>query len=236
MQLFFLPLISDKKFTLPEQEAKHCVKVLRLKQKDIIWLTCGDGTLYEAEISNILTRTVEVKILKVHQEFEKRGYSLHVVIAPTKSLDRLEWFVEKATEIGIDEITPIITDHSERKNLRNDRIEKVIVAAMKQSLKAYKPRLNKLIKFAEFLENFNFTGEKYIATCLDKPKLGIEKVYSAGRDVTVLIGPEGDFTAEELETAVRRGFRIISLGKSRLRTETAGVATCYAVNLLNQTI
>ena len=234
MHLFFLPVISGKKFTLPEQEATHCVKVLRLNAKDTIWLTSGDGTLYETDIINISGKEVTVEIRNEHKEFEKRGYYLHIAIAPTKNIDRFEWFVEKATEIGIDEITPIITNHSERRNLRNDRIEKIIIAAMKQSLKAYKPRLNQAIKFAEFLDNFNFAGEKYIATCLDESKDALSKLYIAGKDVVVLIGPEGDFTAEEIEIAVRKGFRAISLGRSRLRTETAGVTACYAINLMNQ--
>lgn len=233
MQLFFLKDITSKKFLLPEQEAKHCVKVLRLRQQDTIWLTNGDGIMYEARINNISGREVAVEIQKEYKEYEKRDYCLHIAIAPPKNIDRFEWFVEKATEIGIDEITPIITERSERKNIRYDRVEKVIIAAMKQSLKAYKPRLNQMIKFGDFLENFNFTSERYIATCLDKPKENLEEIYRGGKNISVLIGPEGDFSAEELELAVQKGFRAISLGESRLRTETAGIVSCYAVHLLN---
>ena len=160
MHLFFLPVIPGKKFSLPEKEAKHCVKVLRLIAGNAIWITCGDGTLYEAEITNIDSKEVRVELKNKQNEFEKRGYYMHIAIAPTKNTDRFEWFVEKATEIGVDEITPIITHHSERRNLRNERIEKVIIAAMKQSLIAYKPRLNPLVKFDKFIENHEFIGEK----------------------------------------------------------------------------
>jgi len=234
MQLFFLPAISGKKFSLPENEAKHCVKVLRLNAYDTIWITSGDGTLFEAEITKIEAREVVVEIRKELNEFEKRGYYIHIAIAPTKNIDRFEWFIEKATEIGIDEITPLISDHSERRNIRNDRIEKVIIASMKQSLKAYKPQLNPLVKFGQFLENLNFKGEKYIATCLDTTKENINQLYKSGKDALILIGPEGDFSVEEIKMADRKGFRRISLGRSRLRTETAGVTACYAINLLNQ--
>ncbi len=234
MQLFFLPVISGKKFALPEKEAKHCTKVLRLNVNDTIWITCGDGRLFEAEITRISAREVIVEIRKEQKEFEKRNYYLHIAIAPTKNIDRFEWFIEKATEIGVDEITPIITHHSERRNLRKDRIEKVIIAAMKQSLKAYKPQLNPLKKFDQFLDNFIFTGEKYMATCLDKPREGFNQLYNPGDDVLILIGPEGDFSEEEIKQAIEKGFRRISLGKSRLRTETAGVTACYAMNILNQ--
>lgn len=234
MQLFFLPVISGKKFSLPEKEAKHCAKVLRLTPGDTIWITSGEGNLFEAVITKIAAREVAVEIIKEHKEFEKRDYFLHIAIAPTKNIDRFEWFIEKATEIGVDEITPIISEHSERRNLRNDRIEKVVIAAMKQSLKAYKPQFNPMVRFGQFLENLNFKGEKYIATCLDTPKESINQLYKSGRDVLIFIGPEGDFSKEEMEMAIREGFRAISLGKSRLRTETAGVTACYAINILNQ--
>lgn len=233
MQLFFIPLISDKKFILPEQEAKHCINVVRLKTKDTIWLTSGDGTLYQAEICKISGKEVEVEIIHAKHDFEKRNYYLHIAIAPTKSIDRFEWFIEKATEIGIDEITPLLTEHSERKNLRIDRLERIIIAAIKQSAKAYKPKLNQMTKFAQFLENFNFTGERYIATCLEEPKDNIGNLYKAGSNAMILIGPEGDFSTNEIHDAQQENFQTISLGKSRLRTETAGVVSCYAISLKN---
>jgi 16S rRNA (uracil1498-N3)-methyltransferase len=167
------------------------------------------------------------------REYEKRNYYLHIAIAPTKNIERFEWFAEKATEIGVDEITPLIADRSERQKLRYDRIEKIMIAAMKQSLKAYKPQLNQLIKFGQFIENFNFTGEKYIATCMDTPRESIDQVYNAGRNAIVIIGPEGDFSREELNQAFAEDFIAVSLGNSRMRTETAGVIACYAVHILN---
>jgi 16S rRNA (uracil1498-N3)-methyltransferase len=235
VNLFYVEDIPGDILDLPETESYHISRVLRLKPGEKINLTDGKGNLFLTTIERIDKKYVSVIMDECIREYEKRNYYLHIAIAPTKNLERFEWFAEKATEIGVDEITPLVTEHSERRKLRYDRIEKIMIAAMKQSLKAYKPQLNPIIKFGQFLENFNFTGEKYIATCMDTPRLGIDQIYTKGKDATVIIGPEGDFSPEELKIAFSKDFQAISLGNSRLRTETAGVVTCYAVHLLNLT-
>lgn len=233
MHLFYTPDLNNTIYTLNEQESKHCIKVLRLNINDIISLIDGKGNFYTAKITDPNPKKCKVEITGTKKEFGKRNHYLHIAIAPTKNTERFEWFLEKATEIGINEITPIFCEHSERKTIKPERLEKILIAAVKQSIKAYKPKLNELIHYNKFI-NKPFDGEKYIAHCTENQKLLLKNCYTAGHDVLILIGPEGDFSNEEIHCAKQNGFNEISLGESRLRTETAGVVACHTINLLNE--
>ncbi len=234
MWLFYAPEISGDTFLLPEDEAMHCTNVLRLKPGDAITLTDGKGFFYEAVIEIQNKKQVAGYIRNRRKEENGRNYRLHIAIAPTKNISRFEWFLEKATEIGIDEITPVITQNSERKAIRTDRLEKVIIAAMKQSLKAFKPGLNALASLNEFLDINHKDFNLYMAYCGAYHQQLLKSQYKTGSNALILVGPEGDFTPEEVERATRRGYRTISLGNSRLRTETAGIISCHSLYLLNQ--
>ncbi|MCF8298441.1 MAG: 16S rRNA (uracil(1498)-N(3))-methyltransferase [Saprospiraceae bacterium] len=232
MNLFYTPDITDDFYSLNEEESRHCKKVLRLKTGDSIHLTDGVGGLYEAEIIDDFSKQLKVKILKTINEFGKRDFRIHIAIAPTKNINRFEWFLEKATEIGIDEITPVICNHSERKVIKHERLNKVLTSAIKQSLKAYHPVLNSVTSFNDLVKK-DFNGQKFIAHCEDNKKENLKNLYKFGNDVLVLIGPEGDFSSKEIQLAKKAGFIPISLGESRLRTETAGIVACHTVNLTN---
>lgn len=231
MQLFFCSDITTGNYTLNEEESKHCIRVLRLKIGDIIYLTDGNGNLHKTELVADHPKRCTVKILETKKEYGKRSFSIHMAVAPTKSIDRYEWFLEKATEIGIDRITPIICEHSERKEVKINRLEKVVISALKQSLKAYLPKLSGIVKLNHFI-NQPFEGQKFIAYCEGEPQL-LKNLYKPQNDVLILIGPEGDFSPDEVEQAMKKGFVPVSLGNSRLRTETAAIAACHAINLLN---
>ena len=234
MNLFYTPNITGTEYTLNEQEAGHIHKVLRKKAGDIIHLTDGNGFFYEAEIITAEKRQCEIKILSKKEGNDRRDYRIHIAIAPTKNMDRLEWFIEKSTEIGIDEISIINCFHSERKIVKNERLEKIKISACKQSLKSNFPVINELIKFNKFITQ-DFAGyEKVIAYIDSGVTKGLKDLYKKGKDVLILIGPEGDFSKEELEEAKNLGFIPISLGRSRLRTETAGVVACHTVHLINE--
>ncbi|MDD4108175.1 MAG: 16S rRNA (uracil(1498)-N(3))-methyltransferase [Prolixibacteraceae bacterium] len=233
MQLFYLPEITGNNIILNSTESKHVIKVLRLVKGDIIGLTDGKGGLYKAEITIADSAKCGLNIIEIQKEFEKRNFYLHMAVAPTKNIDRFEWFLEKSTEIGIDEITPLLTEHSERKIIKPERLEKVIIAAMKQSLKAYKPKLNELTPFRKIIAANSFE-EKYIAHCYDGEKQGLKTIAGKGKNILILIGPEGDFSTDEIKVARETGFTEISLGNSRLRTETAGVVACHIINLVNE--
>jgi len=234
MHVFFIPDIdSNDLVILDEDESKHCIKVLRLGKGDHIHLIDGIGGFYTAEITEGDQKKCNLQILDKITEYGKRNFYVHIAIAPTKSMERFEWFLEKATEIGIDEITPVICENSERKTIRKERLERIIISAMKQSLKAYKPVLNDLSEFKDFIEK-NINGQKYIAHCHEGIKSHLKTVYSPGEDAVILIGPEGDFFLREVTMAKTRGFKEISLGNSRLRTETAGVIACHTISLLNE--
>lgn len=233
MHLFYTPEISEKTYTLNEIESKHCIKVLRLSTNDQIELIDGKGTFYEAKIIVPNPKNCKIEITKSNQEFGKRNHYLHIAIAPTKNIDRFEWFLEKATEIGIDEITPLLCDRSERKTIKNDRLEKILVSAMKQSIKAFKPKLNSLTNYKDFIKQ-GFKGSKYIAHCEENEKQSLKSNYKAGNNAIILIGPEGDFSPEEIKLAKENDFCETNLGNSRLRTETAGIVACHTINLLNE--
>lgn len=248
MNLFYTPDITGNLYSLNEEESRHCQKVLRLHDGDTINLTDGKGTLFQARIKDTRGRQVELDVISRQDGYGRRDYYLHMAVAPTKNIDRFEWFLEKATEIGVDEITPVICEHSERRQLRTDRLEKVITAAMKQSLKAYHPKLNEPIPFGKFLSSLsplipashlprfpaNSSPEnKYIAYITSGAPL-LKQLYLKGSDALILIGPEGDFSPAEVEASLKSGFQVISLGESRLRTETAAVVACHSIQLINQ--
>ncbi len=233
MNIFYTPDIVGSSYTLDETESKHCIRVLRFSKGDSLIMVDGKGNKYEARISDPNPKKCSVDILSKTSDFEKRNYFLHVAIAPTKNIDRFEWFVEKATEIGVDEITPLLCEHSERKQVNIERIDKVIVSAMKQSLKAYKPVLNNLTNFGAFCRMDN-QGLKFVAHCEEGEKNHLFDLVKPNERVTILIGPEGDFSVAEIEAAVKLGFKEVSLGNSRLRTETAGVVACEVIGIINR--
>ena len=224
MQLFYAPDIVPPEYTLGEEESKHCVRVLRLAEGDRLHITDGRGAMYECEIAVDDARRCTVRVISAEHEFEKMPYRLTMAVAPTKNIDRFEWFLEKATEIGVSEIIPIECAHSERRTIKCDRENKVITAAVKQSLKAYHPTLHDMTSFRKALA-MPFDGERYIAHC-DTPvgeKLYLPSVLPKGGNAMIFIGPEGDFSPEEIAEAVKAGCREITLGHQRLRTETAAV-------------
>lgn len=232
MHVFYTPDISTSP-ELSEEEAGHCLRVLRLSIGDEIMLTDGKGCFYKAVISAASGKRCQVKVTEtIPQEKGWNGW-LHIAMAPTKNMDRTEWFAEKATEIGFDELTFLNCRYSERKVIKTERIEKILVSAVKQSLKAAKPVLNEMTDFNSFITR-DFGGQKFIAHCYEGEKQLLKEVIHPGEDALVLIGPEGDFSEEEVEKAIANGFRPISLGKSRLRTETAALVACHTMNLLNQ--
>lgn len=218
---------------LPQEEAGHCLRVLRMKEGDHLRITDGKGSFYNAVISG-----AQGKRCMVHIESEERqeplwSGHLHIALAPTKLMDRNEWFVEKAVEIGVDEITFLKTDHSERDVIKMERIEKIAVSAMKQSQKAMLPALKGMVSFKSFIES-GFEGDKYIAHCEPGSKILLQDAVVSGHDSLVLIGPEGDFSPAEIEMALKAGFKPVSLGPSRLRTETAALVAVHIMNLAGQ--
>jgi len=233
MQLFYVPNISGGEFILDETESKHAVRVLRLQKGSRVQVVNGTGGFYEAEITDVNQKKCRLSIIKSQLEFGKKDFHLHIAIAPTKNNDRFEWFLEKATEIGIDEITPLITSHSERKTVNPERLEKILVSAMKQSLKAYLPKLNELTSFKELITN-NKTDINFIAYCDEIKKTHLKNLATKGNNTLILIGPEGDFSPDEVKLAIENGYQVVSLGESRLRTETAGIVACHIVNLANE--
>ena len=234
MHLFYTPDINSNTYTLSEEESNHCNKVLRLKQGDIVHLIDGVGGLYTAEIAEVSKKAVRLNVQDKQSEYGKRNHYLHIAIAPTKNIDRLEWFLEKATEIGIDEITPIICERSERKIVKEERLEKVVTSAVKQSLTAYHPKLNNVIALKDFLKNAE-VGHKLIAHCIEnEERKSIKDIIEPHQKYLILIGPEGDFTPKEIELALQSGYKPVTLGNTRLRTETAGLAACFEVNFINR--
>lgn len=233
MQIFYAPDISGNIYTLNEEESKHCIRVLRLEVGDEITLIDGKGGLFKTRIVKPEPKRCQVEVFETFLEYDKRNHHLHIAIAPTKNIERFEWFLEKATEIGIDEITPLLCEHSERKVINNERLEKIIISAMKQSIKAYRPKLNQLIPFKQFIQSQN-EGELFIAHCYKNDLTHLKKEIRPKQNSTILIGPEGDFSPEEVSLAIQYHLKEISLGKSRLRTETAGVVACHIANLTNE--
>jgi len=236
MQLFYAPDLTPPLHTLTEEESKHCIRVLRLGRGDTLHITDGRGNLYRCRIDDDHPKRCTVRVVAAASEWERRPYRLEMAVAPTKNADRFEWFLEKATEVGVDVFVPLETEHSERRVFRPERAGKVITAAMKQSLKAYRPELRGLTPFRTLVET-PFDGRRFIAHC-DAPRTAAGKIYlpsalRAGEAAQILIGPEGDFSPGEVDFALSRGFEEITLGPQRLRTETAAVAAAVMVAVVN---
>ncbi|MEJ5054736.1 16S rRNA (uracil(1498)-N(3))-methyltransferase [Sphingobacterium sp. MYb382] len=238
MHLFYTADIEPhhKQFILSEEESKHAVRVLRLVQGDKVQLIDGRGGWYDATILDPHPKRTVLHIDAVETNYKESSYSLHVAVAPTKNIDRIEWFLEKATEVGIQEISPIISAHSERKEVKVDRLNKVVISAMKQSLKAYMPKVNPAITFTQFLKQQSTVEgvTKMIAHCEDGTKSYLADVCKPKEKYLILIGPEGDFSTEEIQQALAAGFQPISLGDNRLRTETAALMSCLEASVLNR--
>lgn len=232
MHLFYTPDIHGNSYELSEEESRHCIKVLRLEAGDEVYLIDGGGGFFRAVITSPHPKHTLLNIIESHTEYGKRNHYLHIAIAPTKNIERYEWFLEKATEIGIDEITPLICERSERKEVKTERLKKVITSAVKQSLKAYHPVINEAARYKDFI--LNSEGQKFIAHCMDGEKTSLAEVIAARGRYTILIGPEGDFSHNEADSALKAGYIPITLGNSRLRTETAGLEACFEVNFLNR--
>ncbi len=233
MHLFYTPDIQTPTYLLNEEESKHCIRVLRLQVADTVYLIDGKGGFYTAIIEEANPKKCLLLITNVQKEYGKRNFHLHMAVAPTKNIERMEWFLEKATEMGIDEISPIICQRSERKEIKTERLNKIITSAVKQSIKAYHPILNEAQSFASFTQKEN-EALKYIAHCAETPKQELKEVYTPNANVLILIGPEGDFTPDEIKLAVNKGFIPISLGHSRLRTETAALAACFEIHFISR--
>lgn len=234
MQLFYNPNIDQttKGFSFDKEESKHIVKVLRKKDGDILFVTNGLGLLFKTEITLASENKCTVQIIAVEKS-EPPKFRLHLAVAPTKMNDRYEWFLEKATEIGIQEITPIICDRSERKVINKERFEKILLTAMKQSNVLFLPKLNDAKTFKEFIKQKN-DGLQLMAHCEETDKKSLKSVLKPGENVTLLIGPEGDFSEKEIALALENQFIPVSLGNTRLRTETAAVVACHSVVFVNE--
>jgi len=235
MHLFYTPDIqpAHPQYFLNEEESKHCIRVLRLSVGDEVQLIDGRGGFYTASIRDAHPKRTILNIKSVKTEFNKRNHYLHIAIAPTKNIERLEWFLEKATEIGIDEISLIICQRSERKEAKTDRLNKIITSAVKQSIKAYHPILNEAEPLSKLIEKQN-DGQKFIAHCDKGDKISLKDAVKSNGKYLILIGPEGDFTPKEIDDALNNDFKAITLGESRLRTETAALEACFEINFLNR--
>ncbi|WP_115461889.1 16S rRNA (uracil(1498)-N(3))-methyltransferase [Winogradskyella aurantiaca] len=234
MQLFYNENISshDTLISFDKEESRHIVRVLRKNIGDTLIITNGKGSVFRSEIISVDQRSVQVKILEERTQ-PQPSYQLHMAVAPTKNIDRFEWFLEKATEIGISQITPIICERSERKVVKLERLRRIILNAAKQSLKYHLPRLNEPVMINDLMTEAKETS-KYIAHCEETSRQSLFKSVSAGENAIVLIGPEGDFSVKEITMALEQGFIPVTLGESRLRTETAAVAACHTFALLNE--
>ena len=235
MQLFYAPEITLPLYTLSEEESKHCVRVLRMKRGDELHITDGRGNMYRCKVVDDNAKRCTVEVVHTTPNYEPLAYELVMAVAPTKNIDRYEWFLEKATEVGISEVYPLECDHSERRQIKAEREEKVITAAVKQSLKAYHPTLHDMTRFRDVV-TMPFEGQKFIAHCNDN--LGereyLGKLIEKGGRSLILIGPEGDFSEEEITFALNNGFKAISLGKERLRTETAALIATVITSTINK--
>lgn len=234
MQIFYAPGICGDTYALDETESRHIIKVLRMAAGDAVRLIDGRGNLYEGIISSPNPRRCTIRITATHEAFEKSGYRLHIAISPLKNAERFEWFIEKSVEIGIAEITPLMCRRTEKHNVNTLRLERIVISAMKQSIKAFVPALNSPETFDSFTA-IHREGVKMIAHCNERngSRLSIPQAYPQGADATILIGPEGDFTDDEITAATQRGYTPVHLGHSRLRTETAGIAACHSVYTIN---
>lgn len=236
MQLFYSAIINkeSQEYTFPRDESKHIIRVLRKQTDDTVYITNGKGYLFTGTIINENPNKCTIRIVSYTYQ-EKKDYQLHIAIAPTKLNDRLEWFLEKATEIGITEITPLLCDHSERKVIKEERLYKILQSAMKQSLQLHLPVLHPLTPFDSFInKEQDPLLIKCIAHCEDSPKVSLKTIIKPKQPILILIGPEGDFSGNEIKNAIFKGYKEVTLGTSRLRTETAGIIACHSVAFMNQ--
>jgi len=235
MNIFYAPDIKKDNYTFSEDESKHIIRVLRLKSGEFVNIIDGIGNFYLAKIISENPKKCQVEIQSVKKGYKKRDFSLTIAIAPTKNNDRFEWFCEKATEIGIDKIVPLISFQSERRNIKADRFKKKIISAVKQSVKAYVPEFTEIVKFQDLITQ-DFEGRKFIAHCNKEVKeiKHLKNIYKKSENVLILIGPKGDFSVAEVEQAIKNGFEEITISKSRLRTETAGIVTAEIINFMNE--
>lgn len=233
MQIYYCTNIEGNKASFSFEESGHCIRVLRMKKGDAINFTDGKGNLYTGLIVNADHKQMESSIVSVNNDYGKRDYRIHIAISPLKNSDRLEWFIEKSVEIGLDEITPLICSHTEKIRIKKERLDKLILSAMKQSGKAFLPVLNEPVAVSDFLNEAK-NGLKLVAHCDNSiDRMPLDSAIKRGSDVTIMIGPEGDFTHEEVSKAIEAGFLSVHLGTSRLRTETAGLVACCSVYLTN---
>jgi 16S rRNA (uracil1498-N3)-methyltransferase len=233
MNIFFEPQIKQN-LCLNEEESRHAVKVLRLSVGDLLNVVDGIGGFYTCKIKNTQGKKCELAILDEKQQFSIRDFYIHLIIAPTKNMERMEWMLEKCVEIGIDEISFIQTRYSERKEIKTQRLEKIAIGAMKQSQKAFLPKINEMILWREFLKNNVSESQKMIAHLEEGDRKLIQQIAPPKGKYAILIGPEGDFSPEEINQALEKGFVPVTLGESRLRTETAGLVACNILNIINQ--
>ncbi len=232
MQLFYDPEINGTEYQLSESESGHIVRVLRMQTGHPLAMVDGRGNWYRCEIADTHPKRCMVNVLEV-KTIPRPKTDLHIAVAPTKQTDRIEWLLEKATEIGIRSITPVICTHSERKTVKPERLKRVLVAAMKQSLQAWLPELKPVTAFGDFVNEQN-KGQRFIACCDDSDRISLKRAYRKGEEAIILIGPEGDFSKEEIEQAKRSGFRSVTLGRNRLRTETAALVAVHTVQFVNE--
>ena len=234
MQLFYNPNINETttSFSFDKEESKHIIKVLRKKDTDILFVTNGLGFLFKTEITLASDTKCTVEIVSIEKR-EASKFHLHLAVAPTKMNDRYEWFLEKATEIGVHEITPIICDRSERKVINQERFEKILLTAMKQANMLFLPKLNAAKTFKEFIKDKS-EGMQLIAHCEETEKKSLKSVLKPNTNLTLLIGPEGDFSEKEIQLALENNYAPISLGNTRLRTETAAIVACHSVVFINE--
>ncbi len=233
MNIFYEPNIKQT-LLLNEEESRHAIKVLRLSVGSKLYVVDGKGGFYTCEIRVAHEKKCEVKIVEEQQNYERQDFYIHLIIAPTKNMDRIEWMVEKCVEMGIHEISFIQTRYSERKEIKTARIEKIAIGAIKQSLKAFLPKINEMITWKAFLQKEINENQKMIAHLEEGDRKLIQDFATPKGNYAILIGPEGDFNPDEIEQALKKGFQPVTLGKSRLRTETAGLAACFTLNLINQ--
>ncbi len=234
MHSFYSVHVEKEHILLDRTESSHAVRVLRLTTGDMVKILDGHGTIYTGEIEVPDPGRVKIRIKEEEQKISRASYYLHIAIAPTKSINRFEFFLEKAMESGVDEVTPLLCQHSERKRIRTDRLEKLLITAMKQSLQPFLPHLNPVISFSSFIQR-SFHGDRLIAHCCtheNKPERHLFNAITSDH-ILVLIGPEGDFSHEEINAALKKGYHPVSLGPARLRTETAGIATAIIASVRN---
>ena len=236
MNLFFSQIIEGDLAVLEAEESAHLIQVLRRKPGDHIRLTDGRGTWYEGVLESAGKKNALVRITSQEHLASRRPYRVHLAVAPPKNMERFEWFLEKATEIGVDRITPLWCQRSERRTLRADRLEKILLSSMKQSAQCFLPRLDPAIGFRDFIAALGNGGESrfigYLEEATASPHLF--SAYEKGKDALVLIGPEGDFSPEEVALCKSAGFQLMSLGPNRLRTETAAVCAVQIIAVRNE--